>query len=516
MNAPTSIPPLTVIIQAGGRGSRLRHHTWNKPKCLVSIRGKPLLYHAFEHFKDAEFVVIGDYLFDQITRYMEVNPVPRPCRLVKATGKGTLSGLSEALAGIGDDSPVLLMWGDIIVRDLPALNSLREPTVFTTSAFACRWSVGADGVMREKPSAQAGIPGIFYFPRAIWIKDLPEQGEFVKWFAANKSGYGFCAANEIEELGDFSRVESENERAGFCRFFNQVEIGEETVIKTVIDPQFADVHNNERAWYRQVADIGFRRIPRVLDYSPLTLERLPGQHLFEIQDLTPREQRAVLSDYLDALTDLHDKGSQPADPQQVRAVYMDKTLARIQSVEHLIPYASQRHMAINGLKCRNFFHEDFRGIFADLLPRLMPQRFTPIHGDPTFSNAIIDRNLRVKFIDPRGAFDRPGIWGDPTYDFAKVYYSAVGGYDAFNRRRFKLFVDAETVEVLQEDPAYASTARVLFDEYFGADIGQIRLVHALIWFSLAGYVRDDIDSIIGAYSLGNFWLEKALKDLEGD
>ena len=67
-------PHLHVLVQAGGRGSRLRHHTWNKPKCLVSVDGKPILYHLFDRFPTARFVVIGDYLFDQLERYLKVNP----------------------------------------------------------------------------------------------------------------------------------------------------------------------------------------------------------------------------------------------------------------------------------------------------------------------------------------------------------------------------------------------------------------------------------------------------------
>ena len=45
-----------IIIQAGGRGSRLRHFTWNKPKCLVSFEGKPVIFHLFEKFKDPIFI----------------------------------------------------------------------------------------------------------------------------------------------------------------------------------------------------------------------------------------------------------------------------------------------------------------------------------------------------------------------------------------------------------------------------------------------------------------------------
>ena len=44
-----------IIVQAGGRGSRLRHFTWNKPKCLVSFEGKPVIFHIFEQFKNSNF-----------------------------------------------------------------------------------------------------------------------------------------------------------------------------------------------------------------------------------------------------------------------------------------------------------------------------------------------------------------------------------------------------------------------------------------------------------------------------
>ena len=64
---------LQIVVQAGGRGSRLRHHTWNKPKCLVSVLGKPIIYHLFDVYPSAKFVIIGDYAFDQLEIYLKVN-----------------------------------------------------------------------------------------------------------------------------------------------------------------------------------------------------------------------------------------------------------------------------------------------------------------------------------------------------------------------------------------------------------------------------------------------------------
>lgn len=507
------MPQMNVIVQAGGRGSRLRHHTWNKPKCLVSVRGKPILYHLFEHFAGARFWIIGDYLFEQLDRYLQVNPPGVQYTLLQAHEKGTAAGVSSALAQIGEEEPVVLTWSDLIIGSLPAWPDTQVPVVCTTSSFTCRWTVSAQGHLHEKPAAKDGIVGLFYLPKAKTLSHAPDKGEFVKWFAANVPAFELIDCPDLEELGDFAAIEEDNDRSGFSRFFNKVEMGPERVTKTVIDPNYDQVHVNEVSWYRQAKALGFRRIPKVFNETPLILERIVGHHAYQMHDLNERERRAVMADYLDSLISLHDLGESAADPQQVREVYLDKTIARVKSVAAIIPGFEADSMTINGKKCRNVFSMKHSGVLESLLPLLQPQRFVPIHGDATFSNTIIDDKLRVWFIDPRGYFHTPGIFGDAQYDFAKVYYSAVGGYDAFNRRKFKLYIDNETVEILMEEPLFAKTAKDIFTEYLGSDISKIEILHGLIWLALTGYARDDIDSVIGAFYLGLYWLESGMDRL---
>jgi hypothetical protein len=64
-----------------------------------------------------------------------------------------------------------------------------------------------------------------------------------------------------------------------------------------------------------------------------------------------------------------------------------------------------------------------------------------------------------------------------------------------------------------EDPIYAETAKAIFKEYFPKDLARIQIIHGLLWLSLSGYVKDDIDSIIGSYYLGMYWLETAMESL---
>jgi len=501
-----------VIVQAGGRGSRLRHHTWNKPKCLVSVRGKPLLYHLFDRFPAAKFIIIGDYAFVQLEAYLKVNPPSVEFELVRATQKGTAAGISTALDRVPNEAPLVLTWSDLIIGQLEAWPVSSKPIVVTTSAFTCRWSVSPDGHLREFPSNTQGVAGLFFFERASLFPTPPDKGEFVKWFASNVLDFETTDVSDLEELGEFDTLEASNNRSGFSRFFNRVLIEDKVVTKTVVDQGFAELHRREVDWYADAERIGFRRIPKILNTAPLVMERIIGNHAYQMFDLTLREQRSVLANYLDALASLHERGCAPLVADDILEVYLHKTIGRVLGVSGVIPGFDRDSITINGRKCRNFFSPRYSSLLNGIIPFVMPKSFVPIHGDPTFSNSIIDRNLRVWFIDPRGSFAKAGLYGDAFYDYAKLYYSAVGGYDGFNRRKFKLHLDEDTVEVLMEEPIFGAVAEDVFLEYFGCEMSRIKIIHGLIWLSLSGYAKDDIDSIVASFYLGLYWLEAGLSE----
>jgi hypothetical protein len=501
------IDMMHIIVQAGGRGSRLRHHTWNKPKCLVSIKGRPLLYHLFDRFPDANFHIIGDYAYEQLEKYLEVNDPAVTYTLTRARGKGTASGILDVLKTVPEHSELMITWSDLIIGKLPDWPCVDVPVVALTNAFTCRWTQQDDGTLKEIPGPN-GIPGIFYVRQAKNFPEPPSEGEFVKWFSRNVPAFTTVMCNDLEELGDFSSIEQSNDSAGFARFFNQVDIGDVRVEKSARVEEYQHLIDKEKTWYHDAELLGFRRIPKVYSQTPFCMQRIMGQHAYALNDLSTREKRSVLADYLDSLQDLHHLGDKPAIEQELWQVYIEKTRQRVHTVSSLIPGFENPSMTVNGVKCQNVFCGNK---LEDLFPHITTNRFTPIHGDPTFSNSLIDHNLKAWFIDPRGYFYQPGIWGDPWYDFAKVYYSAQGGYDAFNRRKFKLHVDDETVEILQDKPLFADVADSVFEEFFGNDLRRIQILHGLIWLSFSGYVKDDIDSVIGSFYLGLYWLEKAAK-----
>ena len=73
-------------------------------------------------------------------------------------------------------------------------------------------------------------------------------------------------------------------------------------------------------------------------------------------------------------------------------------------------------------------YQDIRNHLEDYC-KTKSGKLTCIHGDPVFSNILINKYHKVKFIDMRGAQgDKLSIYGDWLYDWSKLYQSLLG-YD---------------------------------------------------------------------------------------
>ena len=60
-----------IIIQAGGKGTRLGFLTENRPKAIVPVNNRPVIFKKKEKFPRARFIIIGDYKFDVMRAYLE-------------------------------------------------------------------------------------------------------------------------------------------------------------------------------------------------------------------------------------------------------------------------------------------------------------------------------------------------------------------------------------------------------------------------------------------------------------
>lgn len=495
-----------VIVQAGGRGTRLEHLAANKPKCLLSVDGEPLLYRLFRQIPEARFVIIADHLADVLEAYLKTVPPQVEHEVVRAKGEGTLSGLAAALDFVDDATPFLVVWCDLFFDEVPSAELGDELLVGLSQDVRCRWSVDGEGALQEVPSGERGVLGLFAVPTKAHLGELPAEGELVRHLARSVVTFATVVIKGVRELGTLAAWE-EHHRDGYAaRYFNTVAIGDNEVVKTARVQDYGHLLEAEARWYERVHELGFPHAPSLHRRAPLTIERIKGVHPFQL-DVEPAGQAAILTAIMNGLDELHGLAVAPPDPESDRIVYREKTAQRLATVRRLLPNIDRPSFVVNGRRCRNPLHPRHAHWFAETVDRLPAIDHALIHGDPTFSNTLVDAAGGIWFIDPRGTFGRGQCFGDPRYDWAKLLYSVAGEYDQFNRRNFRLRVTADIVDLEIAPNGWAQHSPLVRERVVGA-LADVDVIHALIWLSLTGYAIDDVDSVIGAFYRGASLLDE--------
>ena len=163
-----------------GYGTRLRPHTWSRPKQLVSLAGKTVLEHVLEQFSslpnnlDIEFIFIVGYLGDKVEAFMHEN---YPEVKVRFVVQDEMRGQSHAiyLAKEFLSGKMLMVFADTLIEtdlsilekdDIDAIAWVKpvpDPRRFGVT------EIGPDGFVKrliEKPKEMhnnLAIVGFYYF-----------------------------------------------------------------------------------------------------------------------------------------------------------------------------------------------------------------------------------------------------------------------------------------------------------------------------------------------------------------
>ena len=493
-----------IIVQAGGKGTRLEYLTANKPKALVPVDNLPMLFHLFRKFPDKRFIIIADYKRDVLREYLECFAFVA-YQVVGASGTGTCSGIRQALDLLPDGVPFMLVWSDLILPDgLLLPDTIEENYIGISQSFSCRWKY-ENHVFTEEKSVESGVAGLFIFKNKSWLNDVPPSGELVRWMHGKGMRFAELGLKGTREFGLLTEYEALGKEK--CRPFNKMTIDGDILIKEGIDAQGKKLAGLESKWYEAATNHGVTCIPRIFGTDPLRMERIKGRNVYEYGDMSFAEKAEILKSLVKALKDLHDTKHVPADTFSIREAYYGKTMARLQKIRDLVPFADRKTIWINGRECRNVFY--FKRELERRLECLSCDAFAFIHGDCTFSNLMLRDGMEPVLIDPRGYFGFTQLYGDPNYDWAKLYYSLVGNYDRFNLKDFRLNIGEEDVRLSIASNKWEGLKNEFF-ELSGADPGAIKLIHAIIWLSLTTYAWQDYDSICGAFYNGLYYLEEVL------
>ena len=502
---------MKIIIQAGGRGSRLEGLTRNKPKCLVSVNNLPIIFHAFHKFPQADFTIIADYRTEVLERYLSIYAKGYRYRILRARAKGTISGIADAIEAFTDDEPFMVLWCDLILSDSFSIPDATGNYIGISKDFECRWSYIDDKCVK-KPSKEDGIAGLFIFENKKVLEGIPQDGALVSWLGEKGIKFQRLDLYGSKEIGTLLSYADHTSRGPRCRPFNSMEYEGDKVIKRGITEQGRKIAVDEIAWYKHVRDLGYSNIPLIYGYEPLTMKRVKGRNIYEYDTLDTEQKQGILKGIIKALKELHAlEPPQEASIPDCEENYITKTFDRLSQVQSLIPFAGSEHIVVNGRRCRNVFF--LKDELTERVKGIYPKEFRLIHGDCTFSNMMFDTfDMQAVLIDPRGYFGKTKLYGDVDYDWAKLYYSLKGDYDQFNLKRFSLDINDSDV-VLHINSNNWSDMEELFFESIKDDSGsefKIRLLHAIIWLSLTTYAWDDYDSICGAFYNGVYKLSEAL------
>jgi len=181
---------MRIVIPMAGYGTRLRPHTWSKPKPMVSVAGKPVIGHVLDTFdrlpRIDEVIFIVGYLGEQVESYVsQVYPHLKAHYIEQRD----LLGQSHAiwLARQRLDGPMLMVFVDTLIEaDLTDLPSEKAEAVAWVKAvpdprrFGVA-EVGPEGWVRqlvEKPrdaGNNLAVVGFYYFRESARLIEAIEQ-----------------------------------------------------------------------------------------------------------------------------------------------------------------------------------------------------------------------------------------------------------------------------------------------------------------------------------------------------
>ncbi|MEJ2446675.1 MAG: sugar phosphate nucleotidyltransferase [Anaerolineales bacterium] len=129
------VKELKIVIPMAGFGTRLRPHTWSRPKQLLSLAGKTVIEHVLDTFNtlspeiEVEYVFIVGYLGDKIKDFMAEE---HPDLTVHFVVQDEMKGQSHAIYLAKDliDGPMIMVFADTLIEtDLGFLKDEKSDVV---------------------------------------------------------------------------------------------------------------------------------------------------------------------------------------------------------------------------------------------------------------------------------------------------------------------------------------------------------------------------------------------------
>lgn len=500
------------VIVGAGLATRLYPITSNIPKVLVNYGQHTILKHLYDGYKangaDKTILIVHSKFKEMVKQYANEHELWD--LEVKCVDEAL--GSAYAIQKIQDDligHNVVFNWCDII----PSFKDFKwgMNTIYTYGS-ECRFNF-KDSVIENVGKTGGNIVGVYqlddYNFNMETVRNNAEVSGYqsedfveVLKFLIDKQHISVeqSELTELVDLGDMPKLEAAHEHVELNRAFNKVTFNSDEVTKTALTQQARALQVRELEWYKKARSNNIPKVVRARGDS-FTMTRIYGHPMFKVFSPIPDRQQILVDRILKALDfglyTHHVERSRVHSDMKKEVV--DKTMNRCAQVPVLGFENGTKIETVNGLKI---------GRARQLLERALAflvddeRTYTLIHGDPNFSNTMLDGET-VKFIDPRGYFGDTELFGPKIYDEAKVLY-ALSGYDNFNADPMwgGLYRDGKDLQIDIEPLANIYSFKQFNDKH--------HIWLGVIWLSLAGYFKNNPLKSIAAYYYGLYLLTKAL------
>lgn len=278
---------------------------------------------------------------------------------------------------------------------------------------------------------------------------------------------------------------------------------------------------NESNYYFKIPSKVAHYFPRYISYSEeknysLELEYLPFENLGKLW-LSSKLDDTLWSNvckYLQkAISVFGDIPYGHENPRLLREkMFVDKTekeyLSLVTNFSFFSKLESFDYVTINLKKYKNF-----NTLWKQFLKQYILGEYCGnnslsfMHGDLCFSNILCgydkDKNVVLKFIDPRGSFGEDGCMGDIYYDLAKLMHSVDGKYECFIYDKFDLITHSPETFSLSFN-AELKDLSPLFSEYLytNHDKVKIKVIQGLIFIGMCARHYDSYERQVAMYLTG--------------
>lgn len=269
-----------------------------------------------------------------------------------------------------------------------------------------------------------------------------------------------------------------------CRHYNKVYLKDGKIIKECSPDKF----KIESDWYKKALEYIPNNIPTIYDRNyaegVYSMKYIQGDNAYNWMR-KQTNKTSVINVVRKIIHHLHQdlhKTTQSSNNEDIKNMYLTKPLKALGFCEEMV-FGSYENYTING---KSYLNPKLvlSDLYHEFEPKLLDTKYTFIHGDTTLGNTLISKESEIFFIDPRGKFGDSHYFGDPRYDFGKLIFSMVGGFDALNVGDFTLQGEGNKYEYsIAQLPNVDYLEELIFNET-GLSRQILKYIHATIWLSL--------------------------------